>query len=167
MKPDGLVQRISPELILRRTRAPGTLTTAIAKSAIACGAVKRGKAGLEQHDPAWMEVRRICVERHCEQDPLKRKRLSNALYRARQSMRRKQTDLSFKKAVEAGAPSRLQGPPPASRPPILEKLGTGRYNRMGGRPAWPHRHRPQALQGAVHGSAAQRDSGMDMATMAI
>ena len=54
---------------------------------------------------------------------LKRKKLSIALYRARQSMRRKQTDLNFKKAVEAGAPSRLQGPPPPTRAPILEKMG--------------------------------------------
>ena len=48
------------------TPALGTLTTAIAKSATAWGAVKRGKAGLEQHDPAWMEVRRLGVERRCE-----------------------------------------------------------------------------------------------------
>ena len=63
--------------------ALGTLTTAIAKSAIAWGAVKRGKAGLEQHDPALMEVRPLCVERRCDKDHLKRKRLSIALYRAR------------------------------------------------------------------------------------
>ena len=49
--------------------ALGTLTTAITKSAVAWGAVKRGKAGLEQHDPVWMEVRRLGVERCCEKDP--------------------------------------------------------------------------------------------------
>ena len=137
--------------------ALGTLTTAIAKSAIAWGALK----------PALMEVRRLCVERRCEKDPLKRKRLSIASHRARQLMRRKQADLRFKKAVEVGAPSRLQGPPPATRAPILEKIEIGRHNRKGGRPAGTHRHRPPSLQGAFHGSAAQRDSGMDVATMAI
>ena len=53
--------------------ALGTLTTAIAKSAIAWGAVKRGRAGLEQHDSVFMEVRRLGVERRCEKNPLKRK----------------------------------------------------------------------------------------------
>ena len=46
--------------------ALGTRITAIAKSAVAWGAVKRGKAGLEQQDPVWMEVRRLGVERRCE-----------------------------------------------------------------------------------------------------
>ena len=53
--------------------ALGTLTIAIAKSAIAWRAVKREKAGLEQHDPLWMEVRKLGVERRWEKDPLKRK----------------------------------------------------------------------------------------------
>ena len=92
------------------------------------------KPGPEQHDPMWVEVRRLGVERRCEKDPVKRKRLSIALCRARQLMRRKQTDLNFKKAVEAGAPSRLQGPPPSTRAPILEKLGadgtTERWNTL-------------------------------------
>ena len=99
--------------------ALGTLTTAIAKSTIAWGC---NEACLEQHDPAWMEVRRLCVERRCEKDPLKRKRLSIAFFRARQLMHRKQADLRFKKAVAVGAPSRLQGPPPPTRAPMLEKL---------------------------------------------
>ena len=55
--------------------ALGTLTTAIAKSAIAWGAVKRGKTRLEQHNPAMREVRRICLERRREKEPLKRKKL--------------------------------------------------------------------------------------------
>ena len=38
-------------------------------------------------------------------------------------MRREQTDLNLKKAVEAGSPPRLQGPPLPTRAPILEKLG--------------------------------------------
>ena len=53
--------------------ALGTLTTAIAKSVIAWGTAKRGKAGTKQHDPMWLEVRRLGVERRCEKDPLKRK----------------------------------------------------------------------------------------------
>ena len=79
---------------------------------------------LEQHDPALMEVRRLCVERRCEKENLKRKRLSIALYRARQVMQRKQADLLFKKAVELGAPSRLQGAPPPTLARILEKSGS-------------------------------------------
>ena len=38
-----------------------TLTTAIAKSAIAWGAVKRGKTRLEQRDPTMREVRRLSL----------------------------------------------------------------------------------------------------------
>ena len=90
--------------------ALGTLTTAIAKSAIAWGAVKRGQTRLEQHDSTVREVRRLCRERRREKEPLKRKSLSIALYRARQVMRRKPADLRFEKAVETGALSRLQEP---------------------------------------------------------
>ena len=89
--------------------ALGTLTTAIAKSAIAWSAVKRGKAGPEQHDLVWMEVRRLGVGTPLRKGFLEEEKLSIALYRARQLMRRKQTGLNLKKAVEAGAPSRLQG----------------------------------------------------------
>ena len=78
--------------------ALGTLTTAIANSAIIWGAAKSGKAAPKQHDPMWLEVRRLGVERKFEKDHLKRKQLSIALYEARQLMRRKQTDLNFKKA---------------------------------------------------------------------
>ena len=57
-------------------------------------------------------------------------------------MRRKQTDLNFEKAVEAGAPSRLQGPPPPTRAPILEKLGAdgtiGRVEDLDGRTSIVH-----------------------------
>ena len=73
--------------------------------------MKRGKTRFEQHDPTTREVRRLWLERRREKEPLKRKSLSIALCRARQVLRRKQADLRFKKAVEAGAPSRLQGPP--------------------------------------------------------
>ena len=116
----------SPEWMLCRHKpvpALGKLTTAIAKSAIAWRTAMRGKAGPKQQDPMWLDVPRLGVERRCEKDPLKRKRCSIALYKARQLVRRKQTDLNLKKAAEAGAPSRLQGPPPPTRAPILEKLG--------------------------------------------
>ena len=122
----------------------GTLTTAIAKSAIAWRTAKRGKAGPKQQDPMWLEVRRLGVERRCEKDPVKRKSLSIALYRARQLMRRTQTDLNFKKAVEAGAPSRRQGSPPPTRAPILEKLGadgtTEKVEDVDGRTHTVHKH---------------------------
>ena len=52
--------------------ALGTLTTAIAKSALAWCSVKRGRTCLEQHDPALTEVRRLCVERRREKEHLKR-----------------------------------------------------------------------------------------------
>ena len=48
--------------------ALGALTTAIAKSAVAWSAVKRWKTGLEQDDPALMEVRRLCLERRREKE---------------------------------------------------------------------------------------------------
>ena len=101
-----------------------------------------------------MEVRRICVERRCEKDPLKKKRLSIALHRARQSMRRNQTDLSFKKAVEAGAPSRLQGPPPPTRAPIVEKLGldgtTERVEDLQGQTDIVHKHFMELFTDPLH-----------------
>ena len=90
-----------------------------------------------------MEVRRLGVERR-EKDPLQRKTWSIALHRARQLMRRKQTDRNFKKAVEKGAPSRLQGPPPPTRALILEKLRsdgtTGRVEDLQGRTDIVHHH---------------------------
>ena len=56
-------------------------------------------------------------------------------------MRRKQTDLNFKKA---GAPSRLQVPPPSTRAPILEELGrdgtTERVQDLQGRTDIVHKH---------------------------
>ena len=70
--------------------------------------------------------------------------MSIALCRARQLMRRTQTDLNFKKAVEAGAPSRLQGPPSPTRAPILEKLGavftTEKVEDLDGRTSIVHQH---------------------------
>ena len=134
--------------------ALGTLTTAIAKSAIAWSAVKRGKTCLDQHDPALRKVRRLCLERRREKEPLKRKRLSIALHRARQVMRRKQADLRFKKAVEMGAPSRLQGPPRPTRAPILEKLRsdgtTERVEDLQGRTDIVHNHFVELVTDPLH-----------------
>ena len=55
-------------------------------------------------------MHRLGVERRCEKELLNRRRLSIALFRAPQVMRRTQADSVFKKAVDMGAPSRLQGP---------------------------------------------------------
>ena len=86
--------------------ALGTLTTAIAKSAISWRAAKSGNAAPRQQDPMRLEVRRLGAERKCEKGPPEEKKLSIALYRARQLMRGKQTHFNFKKAVESGAPAR-------------------------------------------------------------
>ena len=121
-------------------------------SAIASGAVKRavkrGKAG----------VGRLGVERRCEKEPLKRRRLSFELYTARQVMRRKQADLRFKKAFEMGAPSRLQGPPLPTRAPILGRDGTTeRVEDLQGRTDTVHKHFKELFTGSV----AQRESRLD------
>ena len=91
----------------------------------------------------WLEVRRLGVERNCEEDLVKRKRLSIALFRARQLMRREQTDLNPKKAVEAAAPSCLQGPPPPARPDPGE-FGAGWHHEkvedVQGRTTIAHQH---------------------------
>ena len=117
--------------------APGTLTTAIAKSAIALG------AGLEQHDQVWMEVRSFGVERHCEKDPLERKNVPRTV-QSSPADALTQTDLNFEKGIEAGASSRLQGPPPPTRAPILEELGpdgtTDRVEDQNGRTDIVHKH---------------------------
>ena len=114
-----------------------TLTTTIAKSAIAWGTARRGK----QQDPMWPEVRRLGMERRCEKDPLKRRKLSIALCRAR-LMRRKQTDFNLSNTVDVGAPSRFQGPP--TRAPILEKLGADgiieEVEDLDGRASIVHKH---------------------------
>ena len=66
-------------------------------------------------------------------------------------MRRKQTDLSFK---TAGAPSRLQGPPPPTRAPILEKLGsdgtTERVKDLQGRTDVVHKHFKELSTDPLH-----------------
>ena len=156
-KPDGRAQLVSPGLILaphKLIRAQGTLTTAIAKAATAWGATKRGKACLEQRDPALMEVRGLCLERRREREPLKRKSLSIALCRARQAMRREQADLMFKKAVVMGAPARLQGPPPPTRTPTLEKLTadgtTERVEDPQGRTDTVHDHFKEPFTDPLH-----------------
>ena len=78
--------------------------------------------------------------------------------RARQLMRRKQT------AVEAGAPSRLQGPPPPTRAPILEK-----WDRAAQSKGWKTFRATQrsstSTSGSCSRSAAQRDSRMEKATV--
>ena len=69
-------------------------------------------------------------------------------------MRRKQTDLNFKTAVEAGAPSRLQGPPPPTRAPIVEKLGpdgtTERVEDLQGRTDIVHKHFKELFTYPLH-----------------
>ena len=69
-------------------------------------------------------------------------------------MRRKQTDLHFQKAVEAGAPLRLQGPPPLTRAPILKKLGpdgtTERVEDLQGRAASVHKHFKELCTDPLH-----------------
>ena len=76
-------------------------------------------------------------------------------------MRRKQAVLRFNKAVEVCAIMITWATTSDTRSDLGE-IGTRRHHRKGGRPAGTHRHRPQSLQGAVYGSAAQRDSGMDI-----
>ena len=69
-------------------------------------------------------------------------------------MRRKQADLRFNKAVEMGAPSRLQGPPPATRAPILEKLRsdgtTERVEDLQGRTDIVHNHFKELFTDPLH-----------------
>ena len=86
-------------------RALRTLTTAIAKSAIAWRTAKRGKAAPKQPG----------VERRCEKDHHKEEKTVYRTVQSSSTDARKQTDFNLKKAVEAGAPPRLQGPSPPTR----------------------------------------------------
>ena len=144
---DGLVQRISQNGYCVAQARSGTGDTRNCHRHIShCMESREAWESRPQknHDPMWPEVRRLGVERRCEKDPMKTRQLFFALNRARSLMRRKQTVLNFKKAVEAGAPPRLQGPPPPTRPPILEKLGadgtTERVEDFGGCTSIVHQH---------------------------
>ena len=89
------------------------------KLAIECGAVKRAKLNL--HETTLQVCEKHYLARRWEKDTVARKSLSLALCKARQVMRRKQTDLRFKIAMELGAPSRLKSAPPPERVQILER----------------------------------------------
>ena len=95
------------------------------------GLLKKTKSYLDPQDDTMIEMRRLCQERRREQDPVKRKTLSIALHRARQKMRRKQATLRCKEATQLGEPSRLKGPPPQTRAPVLERVDeTGRTEKV-------------------------------------
>ena len=119
-----------------------TLTTAIAKSAIAWGTAKRGKAGPKKHDPMWLEVRRLGVERRCEMDPHKWKNCPSHLTELANTCDENRPTSTSRRRLNA--PSRLQGPPPPTRAPILEKLGADgtveRVDDLDGRTSIVHQH---------------------------
>ena len=79
---------------------------------------------------------------------MKRKTLTIALFRARQKVRRERAVFRCKEAVQIGAPSRLEGPPPRTRAPVLEKLenwGPRKNEQLQGRIEIVHRHFLRAL----------------------
>ena len=150
-KPDGRAQQTSPERILPRTRwfqhwehsqqpsptqpsfgEPRRVGTQLQNSMIRCG----WKYGDWEWNANFKKGRP-------EEEKI--------IYRTVQSSpvdATKTTDLNFKKAVESGAPSRVQGPspPPPTRAPILEEPGvdgtTKKVEDLDGRT----KHRPPALQ---------------------
>ena len=63
-----------------------------------------------------IEVCRLCLDRRWEKDPVKRKT------RARQNLSRTQALHRCNEATHLGAPSRLKGPPPQTRAPILDRI---------------------------------------------
>ena len=127
-------------------RALGTLTTAIAYSAIAWGAVKRGRAGLGRHDLVWMEVRRLGVERRGEKDPLKRKK---SVHRTVQSSTADATKTDRPQLQEVAITHRLP-----TRAPILEKLGpdgtTERVEDLQCRTDIVHKHFKELFTDPLH-----------------
>ena len=94
----------------------GAVTNTIAHAAA------KWSSDLDSQDDTMIEMRRLCLERRREKDPVKLMTLSTALHRARQKMRRTQATLRCKEATQLGAPSRLKGPPPQTRAPILERV---------------------------------------------
>ena len=112
--------KIDPTL-QEQTPLLGAVTNAIAHSAVKWGSAKNKKSYLGPQDDTMIEMRRLCLERRREKDSVKWKTLSIALHRTRQNMRRTQATLRCKEATQLGA-SRLKGPPPQTRAPILERV---------------------------------------------
>ena len=81
--------RVDPTL-QEQTPLLGTVTTAIAHSAVKWGSAKNKTSYLDPQDDTMIEMRRLCQDRRREKDTVKRKTLSIALHRARQNMRRNQ-----------------------------------------------------------------------------
>ena len=123
--------RIDPTL-QKQIPPLGAVTRAIAHSAVKWSSAKNQKSYLDTQDETMIEMLRLCLERRREKDAVKRKAFfSFALHRARQRMRRKQATLRCKEATQLGAPSRLKGPPPQTRAPVLERVDeSGRTEKV-------------------------------------
>ena len=96
-----------------------TMTEAVSQSATKWGAASC-KCSHEE-DSRRGEIGRVNAERRREKDPIKRKTLSIALYRARQKARRAQ-EIRSKEATQMVVPSRLNAPPQRTRAPVLEHI---------------------------------------------
>ena len=111
---DPTLQELIPPL--------GAVTRGIEHLAVKWGSAKNKNSHLDPHDDTMIEMRRLCLERRREKDAVKRKTLSIALHRVRRKMRRNQATPRCNETTQLGAPSRLQGPPPQTRAPVVERV---------------------------------------------
>ena len=106
----------------------GAVTSAIAHSAVKWCSARHRKSYLHPQDDTMIEMRRLCLERN----PVKWKTfyLLHCTEHIK-NMRRKQAIFRCKEATQLEAPSRLKGPPPQTRVPILERIDeTRRTEKM-------------------------------------
>ena len=61
-------------------------------------------------------LRKVCLDRRCEKDPVAKKSLSLVVFEAQQITRRKQADIRFRTATES------VGRTTATRAPTMERL---------------------------------------------